>query len=377
MSIVIAPSAFKGTLTAAQAADVLAGAFSSVSDAIVICPLADGGDSTLDVLVTALEGERIPVTVSGPLGERVDTEIGMLPTGIAVVEMARSSGMAILDDSNSSIMTRTSRGLGEMISSALDHRPRRIIVGLGGSSTCDGGLGALQALGIGFFNDQGQAIQDARGLQELARIDETFRDSRLGETEILLGCDVLNPLLGISGAARVFGPQKGAGAQQVLQLEAGLQRLAEVLLVTRGRWVGESPGAGAAGGTAAGLNALAGAEIRAGFQLISDMIGFERLLEEASLLVVGEGSIDDQSGSGKASLAAAALSRTRGVPVWAFAGRIGLNEAGLRSYGIEAVGDLSKGKIDSLAMPREALADAAARLISSRGTSSLGKTLDM
>lgn len=377
MSIVIAPSAFKGTLTAGQAADALAGAFSSLSDGIIRCPLADGGDGTLDVLVAALDGDLIPVTVTDPLGHEIHAEIGMLPTGVAVVEMARSSGMAVLGDIGSNVMTRTSRGLGQMISAALDQRPRRIIVGLGGSASCDGGLGALQALGIGFFDDQGQAIQDASRLIDLARIDETFRDSRLDEVEILLACDVVNPLLGITGAARVFGPQKGADPEQIVQLEAGLKRLAEVLMVTRGRWVGESPGAAAAGGTAAGLNALTGAEIRPGFQLISHLIAFGRVLEGASLLVVGEGSIDHQSGLGKASLAAAALARARRLPVWAFGGRIELDLATLETFGIEAASDLSEGEVDSLAEPAEALALAAARLISSRGLSGSGQTLDI
>lgn len=366
VSIVMAPSAFKGTLTAGRAADVLYQAFSASFDAVIRCPLADGGDGTLDVLVEALEGERIPVTVSDPVGQPVDAEIALLPTGVAVVEMALSNGTAVLGDLASDIMARTSRGLGEMISSALDHAPWRIVVGLGGSATCDGGLGALEALGIGFFEGDGVAIRSPDRLSALARIDETFRDSRLDNVEILLACDVVNPLLGPLGAAMIFAPQKGATPQQVLRLEAGLLRLADVLMVERGRWVGESPGGGAAGGVAAGLLALAGAEIRPGFELISQMIGFDQVLADASLLVVGEGAIDDQSKFGKASLAAAALAKDRGVPVWAIGGRIELTEIALASYGVVATSDLSFGDIDGLADPAGALAAAAIRLISSR-----------
>lgn len=357
-TVLVAPCAFKGTLGPLEAADALVrGVEEALPDALIIrCPIADGGDGTLAVLLEHLGGERIEQEVTGPDGRPVRAAIGLLPDEVAVVELASASGLALMPEGERDPLRAATRGTGELISAALDHHPRRIIVGAGGSATSDAGAGLLQALGVGFFDARGRQVSPgAEGLVELERIDLTFRDSRLKDVEIVVACDVANPLLGDDGAARTFAPQKGAGPQEVERIERGLERFAEVLMRDFGRWIGETPRTGAAGGAAGGLYALCGAELRAGFEVVAEMVGFDDLLARSTLLIVGEGSLDEQSLAGKAPIAAARRAREAGVPVWAFAGRVALDESILAGEAIEVVQELG-GSADPAAALRAACA---------------------
>ena len=324
---------------------------------MIECPVADGGDGTLEVLIDHLSGELVELQVTGPLGSPIDAAFGLLETEIAVIELARASGLALLEKGKLDPLHATSRGTGELISAALDHHPRRVIVGAGGSATTDAGVGMLQALGVGFFDDLGRPIgPGAAGLLDLARVDVTFRDKRLFGTEMIVACDVANPLLGPTGAARTFAPQKGASEAEVEEIEEGIERFAEIVMNQTGYWVGETPRGGAAGGAASGLLGLAASELRAGFDVISEMIDFDRLLESADLVIVGEGRLDSQSLAGKAPIAAARLARAKGVPVLAFAGSIDLTKEELIAEGIGSSAALEDfARVDGATAPGLAL----------------------
>lgn len=374
-TVLVAPAAFKGTLDAGSAADALVAAVrEALPDATIIrCPIADGGDGTATILIEHLGGEKVPVSVTGPLGDQVSSYFGWLPTDIAVIEFASAAGISLIDERFVDPLNATSTGVGELISAALDRSPRRIIVGVGGSASSDGGAGLLRALGVGFHDSTGHPIEPgAAGLLDLDRVDRTFRDRRVFETEILVACDVTNPLLGPDGAARVFAPQKGASADQVEEIERALTRFAEVVMRDTGRWIGETPRGGAAGGAAAGIYGLLAAELRDGFDLVAGMIAFEDLLTRSDMLITGEGSIDEQSLSGKAPIAAARRAKAAGIPVWAFAGRIGLSRDQLSAEGIEVEADLMQlvGEESALADPAGSLRAVASRML---GRSRLGK----
>lgn len=366
-TVLVAPGAFKGTLTPGEAADAMC---AGVTDAlprarIIRCPIADGGDGTCEVLSEHLGGELTSVSVTGPDGSQLQADLGILPTELVVVEMASASGLRLTSSQDHDPLGATSRGTGELISAALDFEPRRIVVGVGGSASSDGGAGALAALGVGFFDDRERSIAPgARGLVELASVDTTFRDKRLRAVELIVACDVRNPLLGPDGAARVFAPQKGATPEMVETMEKGLERLSEVLMSDAGRWIGEDPMGGAGGGIAAGLAALAGGELRPGFDVVAEMLGFKARLQAADLLIVGEGSLDSQSLSGKATLAAAAMAKIEGIPVLAVAGRVVLSRDQLLAAGVLAAAGL--GPPGSLSAA-EALRSATASLVAGRG----------
>lgn len=338
--ILVAPSAFKGTLGAVEAASAIAEGVRDALDGakVELCPLADGGAGSMELMVRAAGGEKRPLKVTGPAGETVTAELGWLPTEIAVVEMAQASGLTLVDDPSSLVMTATSRGVGEMISAALDSDPRRIIVTCGDTATSDGGAGLIGALGVGLFDSGGGPVAPgAEGLKDLSRIDTTFRDERVALVDLIAACDVDNPLLGPEGSARVFGPQKGATPGQVDQIEAAHIRLAERLMHDCGKWVGETPYTGAAGGAPAVLRALLGAELRSGAEVVFEEIGLQEKIAGSDLVLVGEGSLDAQSLRGKASVVAARLADRLGAECWAVCGRVELDEEALSAEGITRV----------------------------------------
>jgi glycerate kinase len=343
MKIVVAPSALKGTIDAFEASAALASAVREAlpEAALEVCPLADGGSGTASILSGALGGEKIPVSVTGPAGEQVEACFFWLPTDIAAVEMASASGLALVKG-RPDPLGATSRGTGEVIARALDRSPRRIIVAAGDSATSDAGAGLLQALGVGFLDGDGEPVgPGARGLLTLAHIDVSGRDPRILATEFVVACDVDNPLLGEQGAARVFSPQKGATDQQVGQIDEALTRFAEVAMADLGKWVGETLRGGAAGGAAAGMRGVLGAELVSGFDLLASETGFEDSLRGADLLIVAEGRLDEQSLSGKAPVAAARMAREMGIEVWVFCGEARLSSARLGDEGVDRVFDLS------------------------------------
>ena len=342
MKLVAAPNALKGSCSASAAAAALAaGARRAAPGAEVVeVPVADGGDGLLEVAVQVLGAERVPVAVTGPRFTPLAAEFGWLPRArTAIVELALASGLARLPPAQRDPCATTSLGTGELMRRALDLGAETLIVGLGGSATNDGGIGMAQALGYRLLDASGAPVEPVGGaLARIARIDPAGVDPRLARVRVEAVCDVDNPLLGARGAAAVYGPQKGAGAGAIARLDAGLARLAAVLERDLGVAVAEVPGAGAAGGLGAGLLAFCEAALRPGAEVVLDLIGFDRHLDGADLVLTAEGRIDAQSGSGKAPGAVAARARRRALPCIAIAG--GLDDearSALHALGFDAL----------------------------------------
>ncbi|MFN2581645.1 MAG: glycerate kinase [Candidatus Dormibacteria bacterium] len=321
--VVCAPNAFKGSLTAAEAASAMSEGVTQAGGEPVLLPVADGGDGTLDVLLSdAAPRARVSrVAVTGPLGEPVAARLGHIDR-TAVVELAEASGLRLISG-RLHPMRATSRGLGELIAAALDEEPERILVGVGGSACTDGGAGMLQALGARLLDGDGREIGAGGGaLRRLARIDMGEMHPALEHVRIDVASDVRNPLLGPNGAAYVFAPQKGATAEDVQRLEEGLARLAAVAErdSASGRYA-SLPGAGAAGGCGFAL-ALIGAHLYPGAALVCDVIGLDALLHGAALVLTGEGQLDQQTASGKAPAEVATRAARAGLRCVAIAGEV-------------------------------------------------------
>ena len=347
MKIVLAPNAFKGSMTAAQAAQALAQGVRAACPTAEIrqLPVADGGDGLTEVLIDALHGEARGFRVQGPRLEPVEAALCHVPTlGLAAVEMAVASGLALLAPEQRDPIRTSSYGTGELIRAALDLGARRIIVGLGGSATSDGGIGMAAALGMRFLDAAGKPVAPIGGaLRQIQQIDASGLDPRLAEVRCEAICDVDNPLLGATGAAAVYAPQKGATPAQVAVLEAGLAHLAERIAAEFGVEVGGLPGAGAAGGAAAGLHAFLGAELRRGVDLVLDLVGLDEALAGADLVLTGEGQIDEQTAFGKAPAGVAERAKARGIPCIAIAGSMGQRTECLHAIGIDALFSLCAG----------------------------------
>ncbi|MGW1913017.1 glycerate kinase [Streptomyces sp. NPDC002076] len=336
--VLIAADKFKGSLTAVQVAErVTAGLRRVVPDLrIEALPVADGGDGTVDAAVAA-GFERREVRVAGPLGQEV-TAAFALRGGTAVVEMAEASGLQRLPAGVFAPLTASTYGSGELLRAALDAGARTIVFGVGGSATTDGGAGMLSALGARFLNEDGEPVAPGGGgLVELARTDLSGLDPRLSSVELVLASDVDNPLTGPKGAPAVYGPQKGASPDDVETLDAALAHFAKVLEAEVGPRAAEyaaSPGAGAAGGIGYGA-LLLGARFRPGIEVMLDVLGFAPALERASLVITGEGSLDEQTLHGKAPAGVAAAARSAGRTVVAVCGRLALSPEALLRAGIE------------------------------------------
>jgi len=349
MKVVIAPNALKGSLSASAAAAALAvGVARAQPNAeIVQVPVADGGDGLLDVVRDVLGAESYTVSVTGPRFGPVDACFAWLAQRrTAVIEMALASGLALLDDAEHDATATTTLGTGELMRAGLDRGAERLIIGIGGSATNDGGIGMASALGWRFLDAAGQPVRPVGDmLDRIARIDSTGADPRLERVSIEAICDVDNPLTGPRGAARVYGPQKGADADQVERLDAGLARLAGLIQRDLGLAVDAIPGAGAAGGLGAGLLAFCGASLRPGAEVVLELIGLDRHLAGADLVLTAEGRIDGQTRFGKAPGAVAAHAAAKGIPCIAIAGGVGDDIAPLHDAGIDAVFSLCPGPI--------------------------------
>ncbi|MFF5533385.1 glycerate kinase [Streptomyces cinerochromogenes] len=335
--VLIAADKFKGSLTAVQVAErVTAGLRRVVPDLTVeALPVADGGDGTVDAAVAA-GFERREVRVAGPLGEEV-TAAFALRDGTAVVEMAEASGLQRLPAGVFAPLTASTYGSGELLRAALDAGARTIVFGVGGSATTDGGAGMLSALGARFLTEEGDPVSPGGGgLADLARADLSGLDPRLSSVELVLASDVDNPLTGPKGAPAVYGPQKGATPDDVETLDAALAHFAKVLEAEAGPRAAQyaaSPGAGAAGGIGYGA-LLLGARFRPGIEVMLDVLGFAPALERASLVITGEGSLDEQTLHGKAPAGVAAAARAAGRQVVAVCGRLALPTEALLRAGI-------------------------------------------
>ena len=363
MRIVIAPQAFKESLSAREAAEAIErGVRRSLPSAeTVLLPVADGGDDTLQTLVETTGGSFHDAQVTGPVGEPVQARWGVLGDGAtAVVEAAQACGMARIPRDHPRDPGRTTtRGVGELLRHALDRGHRRVIVGVGGSATNDGGAGMAQALGVRLLDRSGQELgPGGAALPALERIDPSGRDPRLAATTITVAVDVSNPLCGPQGASATYGPQKGATLETVELLDAALARMADVVQRDMGLDVRDLPGAGAAGGMGAGLVAFLGAALRPGADLVCDAVDVERHASGADLVIVGEGRLDWQTAFNKAPMAVARRAQRHGVPVLALAGALGPGHERLAEHGLGRVRAVSPSD-----MPLdEALAAAAALL---------------
>jgi glycerate kinase len=349
MRIVAAPNAFKGCLTAIAAADAMtAGVLRAAPGADVVrVPVADGGDGLVDVAIEGLGGEARVVTVCGPRGEPTRAAFCYVPAmKFAAVEMALASGLALLARDRRDPTRTTTRGTGELIRAALDLGVSRIGVGIGGSATNDGGIGMAAALGARFLDDRGAAVEPVGGeLGRVRRIDLSGLDPRVTSVRFEAVCDVDNPLCGPTGAAHVYGPQKGATPEQVEALDAGLANLADVIERDLGVDVRDLPGSGAAGGLGAGLRAFLGAELRRGVDLVLELVDLHGKLAGADLVLTGEGQIDFQTAYGKAPAGVGAAARARGIPCIAIAGGVGDGLGDLHAIGIDAVFSLCPGPV--------------------------------
>ncbi|MFE2597185.1 glycerate kinase [Streptomyces sp. NPDC059396] len=336
--VLVAADKFKGTLTALEVAErVTAGLHRVAPDAVVeTLPVADGGDGTVAAAVAA-GFERREVRVTGPLGDEL-TAAYALRDGTAVIEMAEASGLQHLPRGVFAPLTATTHGSGELLRAALDAGARTIVFGVGGSATTDGGAGMLAALGARFLDADGQPVgPGGGGLRDLATADLSGLDGRLGTTDIVLASDVDNPLTGPKGAPAVYGPQKGASPEDVAVLDAALTHYATVLeaaIGPRAATLALSPGAGAAGGIGYGALVGLGASFRPGIEVMLDVLGFAPALARATLVITGEGSLDEQTLHGKAPAGVAAAARARGIEVIAVCGRLALPPEALGRAGI-------------------------------------------
>lgn len=325
--IVLAPDSFKESLTAKQVCEALEAGFRrTLPDAeFVHVPMADGGEGTVTSLVDATSGELLTATVTGPNGAPVEAAYGILGDGgTAVVEMAEASGLGLVASGERDPRTATTRGTGELVAACLERGVRHLVMGIGGSATNDGGAGMAQALGVRLLDAAGAEL--GPGGAELARlsiIDTAGLDPRLADLTIEVACDVTNPLCGPEGASAVYGPQKGADARAVADLDAALSTFARVVERDLGRRVSDVPGAGAAGGLGAGLLAFTNAELRRGVDIVIDQTHLRDAVRGASLVVTGEGRVDGQTRFGKTPFGVATVAREAGVPVIAVAGSLG------------------------------------------------------
>jgi len=326
VKIVVAPDSFKGSLSSTEAAEAMArGVRRVLPEAEVIpLPLSDGGEGLVEALVAGSGGELLEYEVTGPLGTPVRAQLGLMGGGkTAVIEMAQASGLVLVPEEKRNPLVTTTFGTGELIAKALDLGCTHLIIGIGGSATNDGGMGMAQALGVRFFDEEGELLGSGGGeLARLASIDLSRLDPRLAEVTIEVACDVTNPLTGPQGAAHVYGPQKGATPEMVELLDRALERYDLILQRDVGKNVGKIPGAGAAGGLGAGLMALLGGRLVSGIELVLTALDFETKARGASLVLTGEGKFDAQSAYGKVPLGVARRSRALGVPVVVIAGTV-------------------------------------------------------
>ncbi|HUQ41815.1 MAG TPA: glycerate kinase [Candidatus Limnocylindrales bacterium] len=370
--VLIAPQSFKGSADAVSVAAAIARGVRAVwpRAEIIEMPLADGGEGTVRALVTATGGELHRTRVHDPLLREIDAEWGTLgDRTTAVVEMAAANGLPLLREDERDPRITSTRGTGELILAAAASGAHRIVIGIGGSATNDGGAGMARAFGYRFFDRDGVLLEEGgAALARLARIDGQT-DPRLIRPSIDVACDVRNPLLGPEGASAIFGPQKGATPDMVRQLDASLTRFADVVERSIGRKVRDVPGSGAAGGLGAGLLAFLDARLVSGALLVLDAVGFARKLDGASLVITGEGRIDAQSAYGKLTQAVTAAARARRVPVVAVAGMIGEGADAMRAAGIEAIETLASTAAErpaAMSDPLPRIERAAARLLHAR-----------
>lgn len=347
---VVAPDSFKESMTAKEVCDAMEKGIKKADSAaeVIKVPMADGGEGTVDSLVDATNGQRVIVEVTGPLGNKISAYYGILGNGTtAVIEMAKASGLEIVEKKKRNPMITTTFGTGELIRHALDHNVKEIIIGLGGSSTNDGGSGMAQALGAKLLDQNNNQISFGGGnLDKLDKIDISDLDSRLQDVKIILASDVTNPLIGKDGASRVFGSQKGATPEMVEKLENNLQHYAKIIKRDLNKDVASVSGAGAAGGLGAGLMAFTTCKMRQGVDIAIEVTKLEEKVKSADYVFTGEGGTDFQTKFGKTPYGVAKLGKKYHKPVISLAGYLGEGIDSLYSEGFTAIFGIIPGACD-------------------------------
>jgi len=347
MKIVIAPDSFKDSLSAQGVAIAVASGLAEVwPDAeLVQCPMADGGEGTIEAVLAACDGQWMSATVSGPLGVAVDAQWGWLEQSrTAIIEMAMASGLQLLTLEQRDACVSSTYGTGELISAALDVGAQRIILAIGGSATNDAGSGMLSALGARFLDADGRRVMPGGlALLQVQTIELDNLDARLRDVRFEVAADVDNPLCGLHGASHIFGPQKGASPQQVLELDAALGHFADQSAAVLGRDLRDNPGCGAAGGMGFAAKAYLNATFRPGVEVVADLVGLAQALDGADLVITGEGRFDAQTLRGKTPFGVAKIAQRKGVPVIVLAGTLGEGYAELYRHGISAAFAVTSG----------------------------------
>lgn len=340
MKVVIAIDSLKGSLSSMEAGTAIKdGILAAKPDAeVIVKPLADGGEGTTDALIEGMNGERIDLTVTGPMHTPVDAYYGYLKdTNTAVMEMASAAGITLVPDSEKNPLLATSYGVGEMINDAIQRGCRNFIIGIGGSVTNDGGIGMLKALGVRFLDENGEdAGEGGQALAKVARIDVSGMNPLLKECQIQVACDVNNPLCGENGSTYVYGPQKGVTEDMKKTLDEAMAHFARVTSETLENDYMNTPGAGAAGGLGYAFLAYTGAALTPGIELILDAVGLEEELSGADVVVTGEGRLDFQTAMGKAPVGVARLAKKYNAKVIAFAGSVTKEATACNNEGIDA-----------------------------------------
>lgn len=355
--IILAPDSFKESMTAKEVCIAMEKGIKKANSKItcIHVPMADGGEGTMQSLVDATGGMKYSVNVVGPLGNEVEAEYGILGDGeTGILEMASASGIQLIPVDKRNPLVTTTYGTGQLIKACLDRNIKRLLIGIGGSATNDGGAGAVQALGGKLLDREGSEIGfGGAELGKLASIDLADFDLRLKNIKVEVACDVTNPLCGLKGASNVFGPQKGAAPQMIEILDENLRHYADIIKEQFGKEVIDVPGAGAAGGLGAGLMAFLDGTLKNGIEMVVEYSKLEEKIESADMVWTGEGSIDFQTQYGKTPLGVARVAKKHDKPVIALAGKVGSNIEALYDMGIDSIFCIMRG----VATLEEALKD--------------------
>lgn len=341
MKILVAIDSFKGSLSSVEVSNAIETGIKEADASIEVikAPMADGGEGTVEAIVSSTKGEIIHTKVHDPLGREIDAYYGILGNGkTAVIEMALASGITLLKEEEKNPLITTTYGTGELILDALNRGCRDFIIGIGGSATNDGGSGMAEALGVKFLDDKKKKIDCCGGdLSNLKSIDISNIDKRIKESKFVVACDVDNPLWGVNGASYVYGPQKGASDDMVVKLDSALYNYNEIIKKDLGKNVGEVKGSGAAGGLGAGILAFLDGELKSGINIVMKKINLEEKIVESDLVITGEGKIDDQTKNGKVPYGVAKLSKKYDKKVIVIAGSIEDEGYINHKYGLDAI----------------------------------------
>jgi len=345
--IALAPDSFKESMTAKEVCEAMERGIKKANSNItcIHIPMADGGEGTMQSLVDATDGKIYSIEVVGPLGNKVEAQYGILGEGeIGILEMASASGIQLVHPEKRNPLVTTTYGTGQLIKACLDHGVKKLLIGIGGSATNDGGAGVIQALGGKLLDKQGNELSFGGGeLGKLSSIDLSNFDNRLKQVTVEVACDVSNPLCGESGASNVYGPQKGATREMVSILDDNLRHYADIIKKQFVKDVLHVPGAGAAGGLGAGLMAFLNGNLKKGIEMVIEYAGLEEKVKSADMVWTGEGSIDFQTQYGKTPLGVATVAKKHNKPVIALAGRVGDGIEVLHENGIDSIFGITKG----------------------------------